>query len=181
MAAPLAGVGAQQLSQIAQQKAQEQSQQPQAKQGQSKFDQALAHKAEGTQAPQQANAAQHAQKVQQTQATQQVDQVRQVEQVGKVDKAALNKVTGKGMDPVAARAETGKVTSSMEKMMEGLEKGQASLDKLINGSVTGKEFSQSELLGLQASMYKYSQELDLTSKVVEKATSALKDTLKTQV
>ena len=39
----------------------------------------------------------------------------------------------------------------------------------------------SELLSLQAGMYKYSQELDLTSKIVEKATSGLKDTLKTQV
>ncbi len=30
-------------------------------------------------------------------------------------------------------------------------------------------------------MYKYTQELELTGKVVEKATSGLKDTLKTQV
>ena len=34
---------------------------------------------------------------------------------------------------------------------------------------------------MQAGMYKYTQELDLVSKVVEKATSGLKDTLKTQV
>ena len=36
--------------------------------------------------------------------------------------------------------------------------------------------SNAELLSLQAGMYKYTQELDLTSKVVEKATSGLKDT-----
>ena len=47
--------------------------------------------------------------------------------------------------------------------------------------MSGKNFSNSELLSLQAGMYKYSQELELTSKVVEKATSGLKDTLKTQV
>ena len=65
--------------------------------------------------------------------------------------------------------------------MGNMEKGQASLDKLINGAASGKTFSNAELLSLQAGMYKYSQELDLTSKVVEKATSGLKDTLKTQV
>ena len=41
--------------------------------------------------------------------------------------------------------------------------------------------SNQELLSMQAGMYKYTQELDLVSKVVEKATSGLKDTLKTQV
>jgi hypothetical protein len=47
--------------------------------------------------------------------------------------------------------------------------------------MTGKNFSNSELIALQAGMYKYTQELELTGKVVEKATSGLKDTLKTQV
>jgi hypothetical protein len=69
----------------------------------------------------------------------------------------------------------------MQKVVEDLERGQGALDKLINGSLRGRQFSQTELLALQASMYKYSQELDLTSKVVEKATNGLKDTLKTQV
>jgi hypothetical protein len=69
----------------------------------------------------------------------------------------------------------------MQKVVEDLERGQGALDRLINGSLRGRQFSQTELLALQASMYKYSQELDLTSKVVEKATNGLKDTLKTQV
>jgi hypothetical protein len=66
-------------------------------------------------------------------------------------------------------------------MFGDMEKGQASLDKLINGSMSGKSFNNAELLQMQAGMYKYTQELDLTSKIVEKATSGLKDTLKTQV
>jgi len=52
------------------------------------------------------------------------------------------------------------------------------MDKLISSSLSGKSFSNSELISLQAGMYKYSQELDLCSKVVEKATSGLKDTLR---
>lgn len=62
-----------------------------------------------------------------------------------------------------------------------LEQGQARLDTLIGAGLSGKSFSNAELLSLQASMYKYTLELDLTSKVVEKATSGLKDVVKTQV
>ena len=46
---------------------------------------------------------------------------------------------------------------------------------------SGKPFSNAELLSLQASMYRYTQELDLVGKVVEKATTGLKDVVKTQV
>ncbi len=131
-----------------------------------------------------------AQGVNHAQAAHKVDVARQVEQVNKSEKAGLNKVsnattdnkvTAKAMDPVAQKAETGKASNSIMSMMGNMEKGQASLDKLINGAASGKTFSNAELLSLQAGMYKYSQELDLTSKVVEKATSGLKDTLKTQV
>ncbi len=66
-------------------------------------------------------------------------------------------------------------------LLGDIEKGQGLMDKLINGGISGQQFSNSELLALQAGMYKYTQELELTGKVVEKATTGLKDTLKTQV
>lgn len=186
MAGPLAGISA---AQIAQQKVQEQSAQQTQKAGPSKFDQALktqgADKANGPQAIGQAQAAEHAQ------ATSRTDFARRVETVRKAEKAELNKVntaasneksvTGKALDPVTQKAEVSKSTSMVMGMMSSMEKGQASIDKLINGGLTGKHFSNSELLSLQAGMYKYTQELELTGKVVEKATSGLKDTLKTQV
>jgi hypothetical protein len=87
-------------------------------------------------------------------------------------------------EPVAPVTPKGNATAlslTLQKMIVDLEKGQIALDRLINGSLRGKAFSQTDLLALQASMYKYSQELDLTGKVVEKATNGLKDTLKTQV
>jgi hypothetical protein len=186
MAGPLAGISA---AQIAQQKVQEQSAQQTQKQGPSKFDQALktqgADKAGG---PQAVNATQHAEQVQSTRRT---DFARQVEAVKKTEKAELNKVNttaknensvaGKAMDPVAQKQEVSKGTSMVMGMMNNMEKGQVAIDKLINGGLTGKHFSNGELLSLQAGMYKYTQELELTGKVVEKATTGLKDTLKTQV
>jgi hypothetical protein len=62
-----------------------------------------------------------------------------------------------------------------------LEQGQRDLDRIIQAVASGKRFSNAELLSLQASMYRYTQELELVSKVVEKGTSGLKDVLKTQV
>ncbi len=174
MAGPLAGISA---AQIAQQKLPDQAAQ-QAKAGPSKFDQSLK-----SQGPEAAGKVGHTQQAQQVQ---KLDQIKHVDQVQKMDKAGLNKldknVTGKGMDPVAQKTEVSKSSSMMSSMMANLEKGQAHIDKLINGGISnGKSMSNQELLSMQAGMYKYTQELDLVSKVVEKATSGLKDTLKTQV
>jgi hypothetical protein len=173
MAGPLAGISA---AQIAQQKLPDQAAQ-QAKAGPSKFDQSL--KSQGADPSQKAQQAQAANQVQH------VDKAKQIEQAGKIEKSSLNKVsdkvTAKGMDPVGQKAEVGKSTSLLKGMFENMEKGQASMDKLINGGLSGKNFSNTDMLSMQAGMYKYTQELELTGKVVEKATSGLKDTLKTQV
>jgi hypothetical protein len=169
----MAGISA---AQIAQQKLPDQATQ-QAKNGPSKFDQSLktqgADKAQGPQGVQAAQQVQHA------------DKARQVEQAGKIQKSSLNKVsdkvTTKGIDPVAQKTEVSKGTSLLKGLVANMEKGQASIDKLINGGLNGASFSNTQMLSMQAGMYKYTQELELTGKVVEKATSGLKDTLKTQV
>jgi hypothetical protein len=139
-------------------------------------------KSQGTEHANGVNGINKAQHIDQAQKIQQTNKVDQLARTEKADlKKADQNVTGKGMDPVAQKAEVNKAGGMMSGMMSNIEKGQVQLDKLINGGLNGKQFSNSELLGLQAGMYKYSQELDLCGKVVEKATSGLKDTLKTQV
>jgi hypothetical protein len=101
-----------------------------------------------------------AQGTQQPQPVRNTEPVRQVESVSKVEKPGMNLVTH---------------------VVHELEAGHLRLEKLIQASASGKQFSNAELLSLQASMYKYTLELDLTSKVVEKATSGIKDVVKTQV
>jgi hypothetical protein len=177
MAGPMAGVSA---AQIAQQKLQDQGAQQVNKQGASKFDAALANKAQGAGGPEQVNAAQ---------ATQRTEQIRHTESVNKTEKAALNKVNTAGQEPATARGaeavhgkqEAGKVGNMLSHVVGELEKGQVNMEKLIQAGASGKTFSNAELLSLQAGMYKYTQELDLTSKVVEKATSGIKHVVKTQV
>lgn len=85
------------------------------------------------------------------------------------------------VEPVTAPEKAQRVDNLVTQVLGDLERGQARLEQLIQQSASGKQFSNAELLGLQASMYQYTQELDLTSKVVEKATSGLKDLTKTQV
>ena len=177
MAGPLAGISA---AQIAQQKLPDQAGNQVAKNGPSKFDNKM--KSQGVD---QAHKAQGVDQVQQTQQAQKVQQARQIDQIAKMDKAHLNKidknVTGKGMDPVTQKSEVSKSNSMISNVIANMEQGQVQIDKLINGGMSGKNFSNAELLSMQAGMYKYTQELELTGKVVEKATSGLKDTLKTQV
>jgi transcription termination factor NusB len=184
MAEPLAGITA---AQAAQQKLPEQAAQ-QAKQGPSKFDEALS-----TQAENKAGNIRQAQSVSQVQAANSVnkaDIVRDMGQVDKTDKARMSKVRTQALSessksrataPSTQLESTSVTARNLMSLMDGVEKGQASLDKLIGSALQGKKFSNAELLSLQASMYKYAQEMDLTSKIVEKTTTGLKDTLKTQV
>ena len=172
MAGPMAGV---QISaqQIAQQKLDNPAQQ-QLKTHQSKFDAAMANKANGVQ------------QAQQVQHTNKVDVAKAVEQIRQMDKAQVGKIRpGSTADlrttqQVDAKPESSK-SGAITNMLDSLESGQTKVDQLISLGVSGAHFNNAQLLALQAGVYKYTQEMELTGKVVEQATSGLKDTLKTQV
>jgi hypothetical protein len=83
-----------------------------------------------------------------------------------------------GVKPVegATKTETG-----FKAVLQQVVNGQNKLDDIIKMATSGKTYGNQELLAIQASVYKFSQELELTSKVVEKATSGVKQTMQTQV
>lgn len=174
MAIPISG-GVNQAAQIAQQTQPKPTQAP--KTGESKFDQVMANKAGAAQATQ------GPQGVQATQAVQATQQATKAAEAGKVRGIKIDwaRVEKTGLDPVTAKQESSKTLDSIQKFLGEVEKGQASMDNIIKLSTSSKKLSHQELLGMQAMVYRYSQELELTSKVVEKATSGLKDTLRTQV
>jgi hypothetical protein len=145
---------------------QEQSPKPQPKDGQSRFDRVMAHKADLARPGSTAHPAQK------SEMPKEVERVRRIDGVPRAEKVSPAKV---------AKSQSSRLTLAMQRLVDDLERGRGALDQLINSSLGGRRFSQADLLALQASMYKYSQEVDLTSKVVEKATNGLKDTLKTQV
>jgi hypothetical protein len=71
--------------------------------------------------------------------------------------------------------------SGLQRIMEDVMQGQNKLEEIINLSLSGRNFSTPELLAMQAGVYRFTQELELTSKVVEKATNTIKQTMNTQV
>ena len=77
----------------------------------------------------------------------------------------------------AAKTERSKVA----KMLESMVNGQDKMTEIMNMALSGRQFSPPELIAMQAGVYKFTQELELTSKVIEKATSGVKQTMNTQV
>lgn len=184
--------GATLAAQVAQQKLQDPtSQQP--KPETSKFDGMMADKAQQAQATQKVQPSEVSLPVQKIQGATLSQLMAQTQVAAQSSTTAASQTTGTAASQsVIAKQEAGKalnasskepskVMGSLSKMMGDLEKGQGVMDKLIHSAMSGRTFSNSELLGLQAGMYKYTQELELTGKVVQKATDGMKETLKTQV
>jgi hypothetical protein len=66
-------------------------------------------------------------------------------------------------------------------MVERVSQAQKRLDHILALAESGRTFTPAELLAFQAHVYRASQELDLAGKVVEKATSGVKQVLQTQI
>jgi hypothetical protein len=73
------------------------------------------------------------------------------------------------------------IASGIQRVFTDVMSGQNKLEEIIGLAISGRSFSTSELLALQAGVYRFTQELELTSKVIEKGTSSIKQTLNTQV
>lgn len=71
--------------------------------------------------------------------------------------------------------------TKLQQMITGLVHGQDKMTAIMHDALSGKQFNPGELLAMQVGVYRFSQELDLTSKVVQTATSGIKQTLNTQV
>lgn len=133
---------------------------------------------------QKANQASAASQVQQASAAQKAQQVTQAQKVGEVnkaEKARTNKTSAATANAVDGASKT--MEGGLMKFVGGLEQHQNKMNSILEQAISGKgqKMNFQQLTMLQMQVYQYSQEMDLTSKVVDKATSGLKDTLKTQV
>src|SRR2546425_310662 len=91
--------------------------------------------------------------------------------------------TGTGFRDALSRASTPPPASTgvVGKILGSVADGQREMDRIIRLAQGGRTFSPAQLIGLQARVYRLSQELDLASKLVEKATSGVKQAMSTQV
>jgi len=64
--------------------------------------------------------------------------------------------------------------------VRSLERGQRFVDRVIRQGLAGRDFSPDELIAIQAGVYRYTQELELFSRLVEKVVSGMKQTLQAQ-
>ncbi len=103
-----------------------------------------------------------------------------VDPANKLDPSQLSKINQLGRGPVLANPETDMV-SKLSTGLNSVDRHWNTVNDIMKTIFTKKDMSMQDCLKLQAIMQKYTMELDLTGKVVEKATNGLKDTLKTQV
>jgi hypothetical protein len=170
MADPTSG-GIGKASQQMMQELQKQMQQveQQQKVGGPQFDNVMAQ--QGVNDPTKVQDVSKVQDVQKSQSAADVLRTAQAQQVGGVDKS---------IDVKKVEATT-KTEGGLKAVLNQVVEGQNKLDQIIKMATSGKTYGNQELLAIQASVYKFSQELELTSKVVEKATSGVKQTMQTQV
>jgi hypothetical protein len=176
MVDPTGGIGkasAQMMQEMQKQMAQ--AAQEQQKVGGPQFDNVMSQ--QGVNDPSKVADLQKTQQVQQPNNATDVLRTAQSQQVGGVDKGLdVKRVEGTTKPVEATKSESG-----LKALLGQVVQGQDKLDQIIKMATSGKTYGNQELLAIQASVYKFSQELELTSKVVEKATSGVKQTMQTQV
>lgn len=61
-----------------------------------------------------------------------------------------------------------------------IERGERLLNGVIRAAERGRSFTNEELIAVQAGVYRYTQELELAGKLVDKLTSAVRQTVQSQ-
>ncbi|SVD84285.1 uncharacterized protein METZ01_LOCUS437139, partial [marine metagenome] len=107
---------------------------------------------------------------QQTQSAQQVQDVKPVEATAKSQNVLMQAQINSATPAPSTTAVGGTAAAERSQMVEIIEQlagGQDKMSNIMNLALSGKKFSSTELLGMQAGIYRFSQELEITSKVVE--------------
>lgn len=71
--------------------------------------------------------------------------------------------------------------AQLDDFVNGILTNETDLKRMMEHCMQGGAMGQQEMLQMQALIYSYSQKVDLTTKVVEKATGGLKQVMNTQV
>jgi hypothetical protein len=123
----------------------------------------------------QAQAVQPTNQVQGLQPTNQINAATQASNV--LMQAKLTSTSPSTRVGEAGKAQRSRMAEALDSMCAGQDK----MNDIMKLALSGKQFNGQELLAMQAGVYRFSQELDLTGKVVDKATSGIKQTMNTQV
>lgn len=78
------------------------------------------------------------------------------------------------------RVEETATLDGIRRAASSLVHGERFMDRTIAAANRGRVFSNEELLAVQVGVYRYTQELELASKLIDKATGAVRQTLQSQ-
>lgn len=95
----------------------------------------------------------------------------QSNQMGAVTQGHAHKVGGAEKAP----------HSVMGNVLKELMAGQNKMEGLMKTAMSGRPLDNQEMIGIQAGVYLFSQQMELASKTIEKATSGIKQMMNTQV
>ena len=73
------------------------------------------------------------------------------------------------------------VKAHVARTLESIDRSQHQLDDMIRAAKGGRTFSPAQLLALQAEAYRFSQGVDVASKIVEQGAQSIKQSVNTQV
>ena len=83
--------------------------------------------------------------------------------------------------PASAPGAGTRLSAAATRGLEGLERAQARLDGVLASARSGRTFTAQELLALQGEAYRFSQAVELSAKLVEQGSQAVKQALHAQV
>ncbi|HVU51904.1 MAG TPA: hypothetical protein VHL80_14505, partial [Polyangia bacterium] len=69
----------------------------------------------------------------------------------------------------------------VSRVLAGAAAGEARLDAILDAAARGKTFTPAELLAMQATVFRYSQNVEVLSRATDRLVGAVKQTLGTQV
>ncbi len=84
--------------------------------------------------------------------------------------------------PAAAKPEApSPVAKNLARALDDVNKGEARIDALLEAAAKGKTFTPGELIAMQATVFRYSQTVEVLTRATDKLVGAVKQTLGTQV
>jgi len=69
------------------------------------------------------------------------------------------------------------VKKAFIRILDEIDKGERLMEQAVRGGLRGKDFSPRELIALQAGVYEYTHRLEVFSKLVDKAASAVRQVM----
>jgi len=88
---------------------------------------------------------------------------------------------GRAASPPPPPEAASPLARGLARALDGAASGEARLDAILDAAARGKTFTPAELLAMQATVFRYSQTVEVLSRATDRLVGAVKQTLGTQV